>query len=57
MLGSVGICIVVTAEISLVAYQAHKAGVFKDIKNKFTKQVCDTADYVVQPTLRRLSWK
>ncbi len=52
-----GTCItagIITIEVGLVAYNLHKQGVFKELRNKFTKQVRDT---VTQPDLKELKWK
>ena len=55
-----GTCItagIITIEIGIVAYNLHKQGVFTELKNKFTKQVRDTAEHVSQPILKELLWK
>ena len=52
-----GACItagIITIEVGLVAYNLHKQGVFTELKNKFTKQVRDTAENVSQPILKRI---
>ena len=52
-----GACItagIITIEVGIVAYNLHKQGVFTELRNKFTKQVRDTAENVSQPILKRI---
>ena len=57
MLGTCLTATIIVVEVGLVGYNLHKQGVFKDLKNKFTKQVNDTVETVIQPQLKELSWK